>query len=290
MDGVVEQDMSLQQFTALLPSELLKNIEEIWFNGNYGDFIMNPSGPDMVEYVLNINPGVVINVSTNGSARNTAYWQRLGSTGINVWFCLDGLADTHALYRQDTNFETILKNAQVFKSSGGRSIWQYTVFEHNQHQIEQAKKMSVDLGFSEFVTRPNARPAMPVYNREGKKVFQIGKQYSKKLPDQIDAEYVRENFKNLKLDVVGRNKINCESIKLKSLYIGAAGDIAPCCYLKLPRKAPTAGSVACSDEYLESMLNIDSPIQPDQLYFPLVQKSWEKNPHDVCKSFCGGWT
>ena len=160
--GFKEHDMTLAEFQNILPSDFLKQIEEIWFNGNYGDFIMNPQGVEIVEYVRSANKTVDIKVSTNGSARNNNYWQRLGRTGVKVYFCLDGLADTHSIYRQDTVFETIVKNAQTFKKAGGMAYWQYTIFEHNKHQIEQARDLAYCLGFDEFVTRPNNRSHRPV--------------------------------------------------------------------------------------------------------------------------------
>jgi len=284
--GYTEQDMTLVEFCKLLPAEFLKQIEEIWFNGTRGDFIMNPEGPEMVEYLLESNPKITINISTNGSARNREYWQRLGKTGVNIYFCLDGLADTHSLYRQDTTFETIIENAKIFKSTGGRPIWQYTVFEHNKHQIEQAKEMAHALGFLEFVSRPNNRPDNPVYNRQGQKVFHIGSKNTSNLPDRIDEDYIKKRFTN-KIPHSNKNNIQCESVALKSLYIGADGITAPCCYLALAKPHETFGNILKLDDVSKLILTDDQGADSSKPYFPLIQQSWKETPSGICKTFCG---
>lgn len=284
--GYVERDMSLGEFQNLLSQEFLSQIEEIWFNGNYGDFVMNPDGPEMVEYVIKSNPGIVINISTNGSARDREYWTRLGKTGVKVWFCLDGLEDTHSLYRQDTNFDNILKNAAILREAGGKPSWQYTVFDHNKHQIDSARQLSIQLGFSEFATRPNNRGSIPVFDRQGRKIFNIGQVNPVKFPEKIDEDFVKNNFQNLEI-ISSSKSINCESVNLKSLYISSTGEISPCCYLKLPNPAPTTGLVVRDDNQLIDILDQDLNITKNRLYFPKIQQSWQSKPHNVCKFFCG---
>ena len=271
--SIVQTNLTLAKFKTIVSMNLLQQLEQIWFNGNYGDFVMNDEGPDIVEYVLSLNPLMDINISTNGSARNKTYWERLGHTGVKVWFCLDGLEDTHSLYRQDTNFNQILKNAQYFQSAGGKLIWQYTIFDHNSHQIEEARELSKKLNFTDFVTRTNNRGSMPVYNRKGEKVFSIGSSpAAKNASNLLDVStipikimHIREN--NLPGD------ISCESLGTLSAYISATGDVWPCCYLAFEDKEDGIflenGSINASTEY-----------------FPLVQEKWKTIPHKSCKHFC----
>ena len=37
-----------------------------------------------------------------------------------------------------------------FINAGGSIPWEYLVFKHNQHQVEDAKKLAKELGFQEF--------------------------------------------------------------------------------------------------------------------------------------------
>jgi len=274
--GFEETNLTIEKFKSMISSDILTQVEQIWFNGNYGDFIMNDDGPEIVEYILSINPSVDINISTNGSARNKSYWTRLGQSGVKVWFCLDGLADTHSIYRQDTNFERILTNAKNFQSSGGNAIWQYTIFEHNSHQIDEAKQLSKKLNFTDFVTRPNNRPPSPVYNRKGEKIFTLGNITPSQYPDKITKEYLEGINHNNKFSNNSKIvEISCESIGLLSAYIGSTGTVSPCCYLGLPHK---------KDSW--TILENDK-IEKDTLYFSLVQEGWKSTPHGVCKKHCG---
>ena len=50
-----------------------------------------------------------------------------------IEFALDGLEDTHSMYRQNTNWRTVIRNAETFISAGGYAIWKFIKFKHNQH-------------------------------------------------------------------------------------------------------------------------------------------------------------
>ena len=65
---------------------------------------------------------------------------------------IDGLEDTHSYYRQGTNWKKIINNAKSFISSGGRAVWQFIPFAHNEHQIKSCIRLSQQLGFKEFKT------------------------------------------------------------------------------------------------------------------------------------------
>jgi MoaA/NifB/PqqE/SkfB family radical SAM enzyme len=111
-DGYVETNFSLDNAKHIFSPNFLQQLQEILINGNFGDAVMNPETPDIIEYFRSQNAYLKIDISTNGSARSKSFWQRLAKVGAAVQFCLDGLEDTHHLYRQNTNWRTILKNAR----------------------------------------------------------------------------------------------------------------------------------------------------------------------------------
>ena len=141
-------ELTLENVKHILQPEVLKNLELVSFNGNLGDFALSSDGAEIVEYI--INNGTKVYINTNGSLRNPAWWRRLAMPGVEIGFALDGLADTHGLYRQDTDWNKVIKNARAYIDAGGRAIWRFVPFDHNRHQEETCKQLAKEYGFDRF--------------------------------------------------------------------------------------------------------------------------------------------
>jgi len=50
-----------------------------------------------------------------------------------------------------------MRNVEAFISAGGRARWDFIVFAHNEHQVEQAEQLSKDMGFEKFQYKKSAR-------------------------------------------------------------------------------------------------------------------------------------
>jgi sulfatase maturation enzyme AslB (radical SAM superfamily) len=68
----------------------------------------------------------------------------------HVRFALDGLKDTHSLYRMGSDYDTVVKNMKTFIDAGGRATWKFIVFKHNEHQVDEASKLARELGCVTF--------------------------------------------------------------------------------------------------------------------------------------------
>ena len=146
-------DWSLEDFVKIFPSDILTQIERLSFCGDFGDPLMNNDLIEMCRYVKLNSPGLIVDIHTNGSLRSSKWWAELVDAlpkKHNVIFGIDGLEDTHHLYRIGTNFNWIIKNARAFINSGGKANWHMLVFKHNEHQVNACKDLSLELGFSNF--------------------------------------------------------------------------------------------------------------------------------------------
>ena len=65
-------------------------------------------------------------------------------------FSIDGLEDTNHLYRRNVKWEKVIENARSFITAGGKAHWDMLVFEHNKHQVDEAKSYANKLGFVWF--------------------------------------------------------------------------------------------------------------------------------------------
>jgi sulfatase maturation enzyme AslB (radical SAM superfamily) len=224
--------MSLANFKKIFPQEFIAQLTEFVINGNYGDFVTAQDGLAIVEYIRSINSKVSIRISTNASAKPNI-WARLGELKTIVHFRLDGLKDTHHLYRQYTDYDLILANAKSFIAHGGSAIWSMIRFDHNQHQIKECRNLANALGFEKFDLVDAGRNTFPVFFQDQKLSHIVGNyQGSTKFDDlvnqsqfyKVDPSYTVRNDHTSK-------PINCHSIKYRQIYVTANGEVYPCCWL-----------------------------------------------------------
>jgi len=151
--------ISLDQFKQLFNPELLQDLQWLMFNGNFGDSIMNKQFRDILAYVK--SQGTKIKIHTNGGIHGHDYWTDVGNILTKddiINFDLDGLWDTHHIYRINTEFEKVFSNAKsVIGTKRPQVHWKYIVFEHNKHQVEEARSLAETAGFTTFSTVKTSR-------------------------------------------------------------------------------------------------------------------------------------
>ena len=227
-------ELSLADIKHILKPDFLRQLTEgISFNGNLGDFSAARDGVEIVEYLIQHQPSIHIN--TNGSARTPDWWAKLAKPGVVVGFALDGLdQQTHSLYRQDTNFDTVIENARAFIAAGGVANWRFIPFDHNRDQEEDCRKMAKELGFQYFENIHEGRDRGPVFTRSGELSHWLGPVESWKPDSQamveshvtwFDARTIKSPKDTPELKMI------CQHKRLKELYIAADGSIWPCCFL-----------------------------------------------------------
>jgi len=234
----------IDQVKKKLPQQDLANINEYLLNGTLGDFIANKDALEIVEYLSGASPAATFVINTNGSARTTAWWTKLAQVpNVTLNFALDGLEDTHHLYRRQTDWNRIVENAKAFIASGGRAVWIMTIFEHNQHQVDACKAMALELGFAEFYARHSDRTIVPTRDKSDKVTHWLLPASNSTMPDVRKSTEsglrLREN--ELKKGILTSNQVhnniplpsldNCDSLKFKSIYVGGNWSVAPCCFL-----------------------------------------------------------
>lgn len=230
--GFEETSLSLELIKKSFSTDFIKQLGMILVNGNFGDFTANLESLDIIRYFKKHNPNLFVQISTNGSARNAEFWSELGKIkNVKTEFCLDGLEDTHHLYRQDTDFNKIIENAQTYMSSGGHAVWKMIKFDHNQHQITQAQQRSKEYGFYEFQLEDHGRNSGPVFDRKGNLVHVMGDwKAHTNISEIIDFHGSKENtFTYPQYD--SKRKLSCFTKTANSIYIAADGRVYPCCYM-----------------------------------------------------------
>lgn len=153
-------ELKMDDIERIFPKEFCSQLDLIYMCGNYGDAMTSNTTIPAIEYWHRM--GVPhVGMYTNGSGRNPEWWQTLAKamTGEHdsVTFSIDGLADTNSIYRKNTNWDRIMQSVNAFIQAGGKAVWHYLIFEHNQHQVESARALAEELGFAEFVPKATSR-------------------------------------------------------------------------------------------------------------------------------------
>ena len=226
------ENWSLERYKTIVNAEVLQQIRLIQFCGNYGDPLLNNDLLKMMEYTAQVNPDIHIRIHTNGSMRNKGWWAQLAKTlpiNHSVIFALDGLKDTHHLYRIGTDFNKIIENAKEFIANGGTAEWAYLRFKHNEHQVDEAKKLASELGFHIFTMKDSARWVLdekfPVYDKNKNTTHYIEPSQWSQM--KFIRREVLENYKQ----ILEKTEIDCYALKIKEVYITAQGLLFPCCWL-----------------------------------------------------------
>ena len=206
----------------------LGSIKSVMLNGNWGDAFMHPEIYDFVKYVTelpNLNSFVA---STNGSMRTEKFWSKLGKLNANkeiyVVFCLDGLEDTHEIYRRKTNFNKIISNMKAFIDAGGYAGVITTAFDHNIDQLQDIKQLAKDLGAWSWTCRTSH--SSKDYDAYGFKVTQ--NRVTKDVKESVRF-FDEDNEKfNPRKDYT--NETKCPWFNERDVQIDPWGQMWSCCF------------------------------------------------------------
>ena len=80
-NGYIERNLTLKEVKHIF-KDIIKQLEMVRVNGNFGDFVSNNESPEIFKWMLEQNTHLLIKVSTNGSAQSKAFWRSLGKLGM----------------------------------------------------------------------------------------------------------------------------------------------------------------------------------------------------------------
>lgn len=234
-------ELSLDDIKKIFKPEFVKQLDRIYMCGNYGDPLFANDTLEAFAYFRELNPSMRLEMFTNGSAKSEAWWTEIAKIIDLVHFSVDGLEDTNHIYRKGTNYPTIVRNIKAYRAAGGTAVWDYIVFRHNEHQIEEAKRLSEEWGFKKFNLKKTGRffsnskmaskNKQEVYDRKGELDYYIEMPIDEKFHNKALAkeQALIEKYGSLE-SYLDSTPIRCKVAAEKSLYISAMGRAFPCCW------------------------------------------------------------
>ena len=234
-------ELSIADIEKIFPEQFVQQLERVLYCGNYGDPVAAKDTVESLKYFKNANPRLQISLFSNAAARPAAWWREIATLTKDVHFAIDGLADTNAIYRRGTHFDVIMRNAQAFIDAGGRAIWDYIVFRHNEHQIEEAQVLAQKMGFFKFNlkktgrffsnTKSEVKSEQAVYDTRGNLDYYLEMPLNQKYHNGALAkeEVLVKKYGHLE-KYLDQTYVECKVDAEKSVYVSAEGLVFPCCW------------------------------------------------------------
>lgn len=274
---ITETEVTLDTFKKWFSEDIIKQLDRLYMCGNLGDPCIAKDTLKIFEYIRNLNPTADLSMNTNGSARKLEFWSGLAGADVKIRFGIDGLEDTHNLYRIGTDWKNILNNAKHFIEHGGEATWDMLIFDHNKHQVDLCKERSIELGFKNFISKNTARfrdDQLNVLDKTGRTTHIL---YPTVRSKQIIAN---EESK----------VINCKAIAEKSLYVSATGNVSPCCWLDNEWMYPHNASRVDYMDKVGLYPNLHTNTLDEifkQGFFNKIKDTWSCSPLKECSKQCG---
>ena len=250
--GAINPDMPLSELSladvkAILLPELIGRLKRIYACGNYGDPMVARDCIEVFRYLREHGPKLNLCLHSNGSARRPEWWRELAGIMKQgphyLRFGIDGLEDTNHLYRRGTDWKTVMRSAEAFIEAGGRAEWDFLVFRHNEHQVEEARKLAENMGFKEFFVRKTGRflDAGELETSDRFEVLDKKGSFEYFLEQPINPDHQNPAFGNLEVvkkrygeyqTYLDKVDIDCKVAGPKrKMYLSAQGYALPCCWL-----------------------------------------------------------
>jgi len=300
--GYPETELTLDKIKKILQPEFLKQLTKgISFNGNLGDFGLARDAQEIVHWLA--DQGVPVYINSNAGMRTPDWWAKLARPEVRIGFALDGLADTHSLYRQDTDWHRVIANATAFIRAGGHAIWRFIPFDHNRHQETACRDMARELGFAQFENIDEGRDRSPVYARTGEFSHWIGEPYPYQeranppaVKDMLEHHVTWFDHRTAysKKDTQPLSLI-CQHSRIKEIYIAADATVYPCCFLGFyPATMNHPGNQQLLPLIKENNA-LEHSLEHCVEWFNAVEETWKKDSIAAgrlygCVNSCGGRT
>jgi MoaA/NifB/PqqE/SkfB family radical SAM enzyme len=285
------------------------NLKHVRLCGTYGDPCMHKDLLGLISWIKSVSTAK-ITINTNGGIRSIRWWKQLaGLLDSNdvVVFGIDGLEDTNHLHRVNVDYNKVISNLTAFNHSGGNSVWQFLVFKHNEHQVDQARELATSLGCGEFAFKRTSRflnklhqftGNTPVLDNEGNVRYL--------LEPPTNPFYINKGYENLTSIVkfygnydqyLKTVKVDCFAKRLHYINITAEGNVFPCGWLA-DRMYGFESETHKDHNTLMSIINNLGGIKNINLnytplediisgpWFQAIEESWKDNSIERCANQC----
>lgn len=264
------------------------NLDLINLCGSIDEPISHPDIIDIIQFFLEW--GVSVSISTNGSLRSEEWWKSLGkrfdyvNSRLTIVWGVDGIDETSEIYRIGSRFEKVRRNWRAFIEAGGRSTWQFIVFDHNKHQLAELEQVAIDEGFT------NTKVIYSI--RESERYVKLTYKPKNDNPAHIVPIYPEKS----EFDT-----ISCRYLTNRSIFINHLGEVVPCCYVNVGHLGYSSGNGNTLNSEYQRYIDywksqggsLSTNLEHNEIvdvvegdFFQEIVDSWKANPFEICINKC----
>ena len=240
---ITNAELSLEDCKRIFKPEFIKQLKTMYMCGNLGDPIVARDTLEIFRYFREHNSNMWLSMNTNAGAKDEVWWRELaqviGRMGA-VIFSVDGLRDTNHIYRQNVVWDNVERNMKAFIDAGGRARWDFLIFGHNEHQVEQARAYANQWGCEKFVAKKTgrfvtstvkAKEEHQAVDRKGKETAKLEKPKEKKNINLalLKQKEIEKSYGSMS-EYFDKCSIKCKVAEEGSVFVTAEGLLMPCCW------------------------------------------------------------
>lgn len=301
--------MSTKTWKKIFRRESSIVLDEVIFNGSYGDPIFNPSLLEALDHLKTLRIIPTVSIHTNGGLGTKELFKDLAIMLKNfpfpshITFSIDGLEDTNHLYRRNVVWKKVIENAETFIEHGGIARWRMLIFKHNEHQVDECRKLSESMGFKKFdINGGHSFSAINSIISRPVEFFEKNKKEEKRtveyafLDQKERIENLIEKHDNIKTAIQDCD-IKCKWKAKKKIQISHTGLVFPCCYFLSDLYSRNPDSVFAKDvnsivnEFGKNWNDVNhytvEEILSHQWFSDHLPNSWSGDRYEICAVSCG---
>jgi len=277
--GALNPHINLDELTIgdvkrIFTPEFIAQLNTMYMCGNLGDPIVARDTLEIFTYFREHNPNMWLSMNTN-------------------------------------NWDNVYRSMKAFIAAGGRARWDFLIFEHNQHQVDEAKELSQTMGFEKFVAKKTGRfisansekkETHQAVDRKGNQTTELKKPEEKYVNSALKKQTMLEIKYGSMDNYYEQTPIRCKVKDEGSLFITAEGLALPCCWTagrmyKWWNKDPKQEQIWKFIEFAGGKDAINAKIHGlERVFkteiFTLIEDSWQETSYEsgrlkVCAMKCG---
>jgi MoaA/NifB/PqqE/SkfB family radical SAM enzyme len=209
----------------LIADPMFADVEELEFCGTIDEPLAHPKFIEILNLFSDVRTNFFVRIHTNAAVRNELFYEELAEALLRfdkheVRFSIDGLEESHRIYRGDLDYKKIMKHAERFINTGGLAIWQMLQFPWNENEVDECTRIAKEMNFRKIIVRRDRT------HSSNFSVVDIKSLRERKTPSKFRQVPTTYTMLTEREEV-----INCHYKTEGMIFMNYQGRIFPCCFI-----------------------------------------------------------